>query len=99
LYFWGLKGHWKVAFDHSFRPCIRIYTEKSYINVLYGVYIRWLKFTNGHTSMDTEKIICTSVYIRYVYIRRIYTYTVLVNPKNVWQVIKGKETSGCVLPL
>jgi len=69
------QGQWKVAFDRSFRPYIYVFMRRN------PKYIRQL---NSHTVIQIriQRVLFIHPYIRYVYIRRIYTYTVLANPRN-----------------
>ena len=62
-----MEGHFSTT--HSDRIYICIYTEKSYLNVLYGVYVRRLKFTYGvyEYGYGENLFIHTYIYGTYIY--------------------------------
>ena len=69
--------------EGRFRPLIqavyiRIYTEKPYIYVLYGVYIRRLKFTYGVYEYGYGEILFIHTYIYGTYIYGTYIYGVYI---------------------
>jgi hypothetical protein len=62
------KASGRSLFDHFQTVYIRIYTKKPYIYVLYGVYIRRLKFTYGVYEYGYGEILFIHTYIYGTYI-------------------------------
>jgi len=70
----GLEGQWKLAFDHSFRPCIYVecmYGKNVYVRIILRIYTPRLKCSYGHMNTDTEKFIYYTyrMYTAYIYLK------------------------------
>jgi len=68
------KASERSLFDHFQTVYIRIYTEKPYIYVLYGVYIRRTKFIYGVYEYGYGENLFIHTYIYGMYINMAYIY-------------------------